>query len=222
MHNTFALRSTQFHWCLSKYFFQDVFWLTTAGAHVNNKIKNMPSFLLPWPTADLHDLNPLIIKKYISIIFAYDSDVIKIILGLQTMLQTIKEHKDMDSSPDVLYSLFYSLCTSRGSFLHFVLENDTQSILAKWDWWFQKCWKWQNEIVHPQIKPADNIEYSHVAIATEYHLTMAVEKQDLSPSAFIIPPFYSAENKSWEAREHSRTPLQNLCKTKHLSAFGNP
>lgn len=51
--------------------------------------------------------------------------------------------------------------------------------------------------------PTDNIEYSHVAMATECHLTSTTQKQDLSPSVFIIPPVYSLKNKSKAKRKHS-------------------
>lgn len=54
------------------------------------------------------------------------------------------------------------------------------------------------------IKTENNVKYSHVAMAREYHLTSTAQKQDLSPTVFIIPVVYFSENKSRAKRKHSR------------------
>lgn len=58
----------------------------------------------------------------------------------------------------------------------------------------------------------DNIKYSHVAMATENHIPSTAQKQDLSPSVFIIPTVYFSEHKSKVENEtHSSCILvQNL------------
>lgn len=49
-------------------------------------------------------------------------------------------------------------------------------------------------------------------MASEYHLTSTAQKQDLSPSVFIIPTVYFSENKSKGKRKHSRL-LSSTAKT---------
>ena len=69
-----------------------------------------------------------------------------------------------------------------------------------------------DKILFYSASKCDNIKYSHVAMATEYHLTSTKQQQDLSPSVYIIPAVYFSESKS-KTSQNSVVPCipgQNL------------